>query len=291
MKHKRMLAALLALGLCLVGCREQTPEETQPLPEPEIVVLENPAMEEQVILEVEGVRVTALKYAREELDGETLRQGFLVRVENENEFPMQVLSSWRGATVNGCNMPCDFGVLVPAEGAGEAFLGIDRALLYQAGISEIRQFSLPLDVTDDYGTGFAEEAYTREIRTAHSGEPEEAPKIPGTVLIDQDGFRVIGRYVTGEKPETLYFYVDNDLEEEAMCFSGNFAADGVEANIMTEDFIEPHNKTIILVENITDYLKNAGAKDLDTLSLTFVAKTTDNLATLARGDDLILTAE
>lgn len=167
-------------------------------------------VEEQVILEQNGIKVTLKSLSHDSFMGPELK----VLVENTSEQNVTVQTD--SVSVNGIMIQSLFSCEVaPGKSANDG-ISLMNSDLEQAGIKKIQNVELKFHVfdTSSYSTLF--DSDTIYIATSLDGTEEQAVDDGGVVLLEQDGIKLTVKEADSDSSfwgADIYIYVENNTDK------------------------------------------------------------------------------
>ena len=219
---KNKTAALLlcgSLALCGCGASEEPEEEksstsisveqTEPAPEEEKDNGLGFDVEEQVILDANGVTITADGLEINEHTGD-----YKLGLNVDNTTDQMLTISLRSADVslpagpgsysyiNGFQVSSTCLIDIPAQGSAEDACFLEKAVLDEAGITQISSIELGFTVHDaDYNDILDGSQSICTVKTTLERDGDTRPADDMQVVYDQNGFQILARFVPGETDE------------------------------------------------------------------------------------------
>lgn len=146
-------------------------------------------IEEQVLLDRDGVKITAKEYVKEPIWGE----GIKVLIENSSDKNIGV--GCNALIVNNYMITDLFSSTVAAGKKANEVIYFSSSALNEAGIDCIGQIEIYFRVYDgdSYDTLLEAEGVT--IKTSGFEQMDVTPADAGTELYNKDGIRIVGKYV------------------------------------------------------------------------------------------------
>ena len=271
-KSTRTFASLLSLALLLGGCAQRAAVTEVPATTmvPETSYLETsgdlPAMEETVILDRDGVRITAKESAREVLGQEVLSQGFYLTVENSNDRAVSVTLGQ--ALVNHCALPGFVQTHVPANSQEQGYLSFLSSCLSQAGIQQIGQADVTFNLANADALICAD-AQARAINTSALEAVDENPQIPGTEIYNRDGLRIVAKYNEDHSIQHMDFFASNHGERDLLLTWETVTVNGQQIGAVGQLPVPAVTHAIGQITLPPDTLQDLGIQDVTELMVSF----------------------
>ena len=167
-------------------------------------------IEEQVLLDQEGIKITALEMTDDSIWG----KGIKVLIDNNSDKSVGV---GLDALIVNNYMISDLFVtdVAPGKSANETIY-ISSSALEQAGIENIGQVELYFRAydSDSYEDIFESDLVT--ITTSRFEDMDVDITVEGTELLNQDGIKIVGRYVDEDSfwGSGILLYIENSTDKD-----------------------------------------------------------------------------
>lgn len=178
-------------------------------------------IEEQVIMEQNDIRVTALAFEQNAFQMPALR----VLIENSSDIPLvwQALN----ASVNGIMIRTDFASAVAPGGSTKDEISFLPIYLEEAGIETISEIGLRFSFAEDHSFAFLFESDIITIPTSAAGYTQPLDD-SGSVILDQDGFRVVIQelYETFSGDAAVRILIQNNSDNDILIHFSDLSVNG-----------------------------------------------------------------
>ena len=181
-----------------------------------------PTIDEQVLLDQKGIKVTAKEYVEDSIWGE----GIKVLIENNSDKNVSV--SLNALIVNNYMISDSFYSSVAAGKKANETMYISSSALEAAGIDSIGQIELYFHVydSDSYDKIFDSDVVT--IQTSAFSEMDVTPSESGTELYNGNGVRVVGKFVDEDSfwGTAVLLYLENTSGKNVRVSCENMSING-----------------------------------------------------------------
>ncbi len=300
-KILRMLSLIVALSLfaaiALCGCSVENPggivvstqgnDSKNEIYIPtegttESVVEDLNTIDEQVMVDRDGVKITAKEYVRDSLFGE----GIKVLVENTSEKNVGIQCN---AVIVNNYMITDFFVCDVAAGKkSNETIYLLSTELEAAGIENIGQVELYFNVydADTYDTLFETECIT--VQTSGFADMDVTPSDSGVELYNQNGIRIVGKVVDEDSfwGSAVLLYLENNCGENVYVSCENMSINGFMVDGYLYSLIYDGKMSI---DEITIFQTDLDENNIDTIEeieLSFHVFEVDTFETVAETDPI-----
>ena len=313
-KRSRALALVLCLGifsLLAIGSSSSEEAETKEIVVPETLqeeiadVLEDAqesldemvveeavavsevTIQEQVLFEQEGIKVTATEYVTDSIWGD----GIKVLLENNSDKTVTV--SCDALIVNNYMISDLFVSEVASGKKANETMYLSSSELKAAGIESVGQVEIYFNVFDSetYDTVFKSECVT--IQTSEFANMDTVPDDTGTELYNADGIRIVGKTVDENSfwGTAILLYCENN--------SGKNVGISVEEMSINGFMMSPFFSTTVYdgkmaINEITIFssdLEENGISAIEDVELKFHIYNADTYDTIADSDAITFTAQ
>jgi len=209
---------------------EKETEETEKETEAVVETTENApvsgeiSIDEQIIVDKDGVVITVMSYENDEFYGPTI----VTQIENNTEQDLSM--SIYSAIVNGIAIDGSLYCDVAAGKKANTEICLDPADLAVSGITTIKDIELIFEGYDSvtYDTLFMSDSAA--FSTSADASFVQMIDDSGSVVYDDNGIRIIMKETVevDEFGDTYFvFYVENNLDVEIAVFSENVSVNGI----------------------------------------------------------------
>ena len=168
------------------------------------------SIEEQVLLDQEGIKITALEMVDDSIWG----KGIKVLIDNNSD--KSVVVGLDALIVNNYMISDLFAShIAPGKSAYETIY-ISSSALEQAGINNIGQVELYFNI---YDSDSYEDIFEADVVTIHTSAYDNMDvdiSVEGSELVNQDGIRIIGKYVDEDSfwGSAILLYIENSSDKD-----------------------------------------------------------------------------
>ncbi len=223
---------------------------------------EVPTIQEQVLMDEGGVKVTALSMGYEEFWGPMVK----VLVENNSQQEVSVMVD-RGA-VNGLMMHMSMGSELKPGKKENTDISLRNETLQEYGIDTIGTLEMVFVVveTADYETLYQSPPVLLETSAAGQVSTPAPPK--GVKVFDEQGLTASFLTFGSEEnyPVTLEFYVENNSEETYSVSANDTSLNGFMTYGIVYGMILPGNAAYVTMEFTEDDLAECGVSSIADLT-------------------------
>lgn len=245
-------------------------------------------VEEQVLLEQDGIKVTLKELALDEMFGPELK----VCIENSSAQNVTVQTS--GVSVNGIMIESIFSCDVAAgKNANDGITLLDTDL-EQAGINAIQNVELTFHVfdTDSFNTLFDSDTIT--ISTSLDGTGEQAVDDSGVLLVDENGIKITVKEVDSENSfwgADIYIYVENNTETDVTVQAANTSINGFMVEPYFSCDVTAGKKAYDTITFMESNLEENNITSIDSMDISFHVFNTEDFNTIFDTDTLSVSFE
>ena len=285
--RKRMFTLILsaALALSLTACGEptQTPIEgggsgavSQSEPQPaETAVTITP---DTVLMDEGGLVITAKEFVVDELWG----PGVKVLVENKSDKNLSV--SCNSMSVNGY-MVSDllFVSNVAAGKKANETLFFSQDDLKKAGITTVADVRVSFHVYDSDSYSGVCDTDEIQLKTSAFGTVEQPAKDDGKELYNQNGVRIVGKYVEEDSfwGAGVLLFMENTTDQDVIIQCDDMSINGFMVDPLFSSTVNDHRMALSEITVLSGDLEANGIQSVDEVELTFRIMKASNYHTIA----------
>ena len=292
-KSIRVLALILALSLFAAmalgsGSSEEGKEiVTNPPASDEVEqVSDLPTIEEQILMDQDGIKITAKEYVDDSIWGE----GIKVLIENNSDRNVGV--GLNALIVNNYMITDLFASSVAAGKKANETIYISSSALEAAGIDSIGQIELYFHVydSDSYNTLFDADVVT--IQTSAFSEMDVTPADSGTELYNGNGVRVVGKFVNEDTfwGTAVLLYLENTSGKNVSVSCENMSINGFMVTPYFTSTIYDGKMAIDEITILSTDLEENGIEAVEELELAFHIYDPDTYRTIVDTDPIVFSA-
>lgn len=221
---------------------------------------------EQVLLEQDGIKITAKELAEDSLWGPELK----VLIENSSDKNVTV--QVRSMSVNGIMTEPLFSVDIAAGKSANDAITLMSTELEKAGITTIQnmEFAFHVFATESWDTIFdSENIY---LATSADGTETQAVDDAGQLVLEQDGISVTVKEVDSEDSfwgADIYVYIQNDSEQDITVQARSVSINGFMVEPMFSCDITAGKKAYDTITFLDTDLTENGIENIDELDISF----------------------
>jgi hypothetical protein len=199
---------------------------------------------ETVLLDQDGIRITAKEIVNDSIWG----KGIKVLIENESDKNVGVQCNT--LVVNNYMISDLFSGTVAAGKKDNETITLLSTGLEEAGIDTISEINVSFHIfdADSYDTMFDTDEIT--IKTSAYGKVDQPVMDSGTELLNKDGVRIVGKYVTEDSfwGAGVLLFIENTSDKDVLVQSDNMSINGY---MVTPYFSCQVNKGRMALDTIT----------------------------------------
>ncbi len=223
-----------------------------------------PTITETVLVDQDGLKITALELAEDPIWGIELK----LLIENNSNQNMNI--QCQSLVINNYMMTDLFSASVAAGKKSNEAVTFYSSSLEAAGIETIAEIDVSFYVFDDnYMTLFD----TAEIQlpTSAYGTVEQAPMDDGKELLNQNGIRIVGRYVEENSfwGAGVLLYMENNSGQDVMIQCDNMSINGYMVTPYFSSTVNNGRMSMDEISILSTDLEDNGITSIETIELTF----------------------
>lgn len=317
--RRKVLAALISMGIlasALSGCAssdsgtaksivpaaestaaESRAEETSPDPgsaptAETSVAAETEAtapvtIEEQVLVDQDGIRITATEYVTDVFFGDGIR----VLIENDSEEDRMI--SCNALIVNDYMITDLFAAEVAAGKKSNETIDLMNSELEAAGIDTVGKIEIYFNVFDPstYETVFATDCCT--IETSQIANMDTVPDETGTELYNDGGIRIVGKAVDENSfwGTAILLYAENNSGRNVVIQADDLSVNGFMMTPYFSATVYDGKKIIDTIEILSSELDENGITSVEDMELKFHILDEETYDTIADSDVISFSAK
>lgn len=231
---------------------------------------------EQVLMDAEGVRITAKGYETDDIWGD----GVQLLIENDSEKNVGVSCS--ALIVNNYMISDLFSTKVAAGKKANETMYLSSSELEAAGIENVGQIEICFYLfdPDSYETTYEADLVT--IKTSHYDDMDTTPNDEGTELVNENGIRIVGRYVDENSfwGNAIVLYLENTTDENVTVQCDDMSVNGYMVTPYFSCMLYPHKMAVDDITLMESELEENNITSVDEVELTFHVFDTDTYDTV-----------
>lgn len=307
MKKKQFLAVFMAVSIfmsfAIFGCKGSSSESTRAITgagdtgsgveskEAEKTTKgssSTPSIEEAVVYEKDGIKITAKEYTTESIWGDGIK--FLI----ENDTTKNIMVSCKALIVNNYMISDLFATEVAAGKKTNETMHLSSSQLKQAGIDVIGLIECYFHIsdTDTYGTIADSECVS--IKTSLYNQMDTTADDSGEVLYNNGGIKIIGKYVNDSDfwGSAVLFYIENSSDRNVSIQTENVSINGFTFDAaLFSSTVYAGKKAYDKMTLLSSELKENGIDSVNEISLKFKIYDPDTYKDIAKSDEITFKAK
>lgn len=233
-------------------------------------------IEEQVLFDHDGVKITAKEYVTDSIWGE----GIKLLIENDGEKTVGV--SCDDLIVNDYMMSNMFSASVaPGKKVNET-LDLFSTELEAAGITNVGQVEIQFHLYDEetFETTYTAELVT--IKTSNYENMDTTPDDAGQELYNEDGIRIVGKYVDEDSfwGSAVLLYMENNSGRDVIISSEDLSVNGYMITSLLSSHVNDGKKCIDEITLFSESLEENNIESIDEIELRFEILDPDTYETI-----------
>lgn len=234
-------------------------------------------VEEQVLLEQEGIKITL-----KELDNEAW-MGPELKVLIENTTDKNVTVQANNVSVNGIMIEDIFSSDVAAGKSANDTITLMSSDLEKAGIEVIQNVELKFHVFDTDSWDRIFDSDTIRIATSMDGTSEQEVDDSGTVVVDKDGIKITIKEADNEESfwgADIYIYVENNTEKNVTVQADSTSINGFMVEPYFSCDVAAGKKAFDSITFMESDLEKNNITSIDNMEIKFHVYDTDSTETI-----------
>lgn len=244
-------------------------------------------IEEQVLLEQDGVKITAQELVNDTFWG----KGIKLLIENNSDKNLGV--GCKALIVNNYMITDLFSSSIAAGKKSNEIVYISSSELEASGISNIGQIDLYFNIynSDSYETIFDSECIT--IKTSEFDKMDSVALDEGTELFNQDGIRIIGKYVDDKSfwGSAVLLYLENKSDKNIGISCDNMSVNGFMVTPLFSSTVYSNRMAIDDITIMSNELEENGIESIDEIEMNFRIYSEDTFSTIAETGPITFSAK
>lgn len=261
---------------------EKTSEEEKKSDVPVI-----PTIEETVILEHEGVKVTAKEYTADSIWGD----GIKLLVENNGDKSVGV--SCENVIVNDYMLTDFFSTTVAAGKKDNETLYLSSSELEAAGVTNVGKVEVQLYLydADSYSTIYTGELV--EIQTSEYANMDTTADNVGAELYNENGVRIVGKYVNEDSfwGAAVLLYVENNTGRDITVSCEDLSVNGFMVDCWFYCDVVAGKKAVEEITLFDSTMEENGITSIEDIELVFTAYDSNTYADIFKSEPISFSAK
>ena len=242
-------------------------------------------IEEQVLLDQEGLKITAKEYVEDTIWGE----GIKLLVENNTQKNLGV--NCKAVIVNNYMITDLFSASIAAGKKSNETLYMTSNQLEAAGIENIGQVEMYFHVydSDSYDTIFDADVVT--LKTSAFEDMDVTAEVSGTVLYEANGIKVMGKYVDEDSVwgAAVLLYLENNTDKNVAVSCENMSINGFMVTPLFHSDVYSGKKAVDDITILSSDLEENSITKIEEIEVSFRIYNSDTYDTIADSDPVKLT--
>lgn len=241
---------------------------------------------EQILMEKDGIKVTATGY------GESSLWGPEVKLLLENTTDNGVVVQIRNMSVNGIMTDCMFSCEVAAGKKANDEITFMKSSLSDAGISLIQnmEFNFYVYNAQDWTQSFESEPVY--LATSADGMADQAVDNAGQLILEQDGISITVREVDSKDSfwgADVYLCIENNSDKNITVQARSVSLNGYMVTPMFSSNVAAGKTGLDSITFLSSELEDNGIADIEEMEISFHIFDTDSWTTFLESDAITVT--
>lgn len=246
-------------------------------------VSENVYVEEQTLLEQDGVKITLKELEKENLMGPELK----LLIENNSEQNLTIQT--RETSVNGIMIESLFSCDVAAGKSANDGIAFMSSELEEAQINVLQNFELSFHIfnTETWDTVF--DTDTIKISTNLDGSEEQAVDSSGVLLLEQNGVKITVKEADDQNSfwgADIYIYVENNTDKSITVQAASVSVNGFMVQPYFSCEVAAGKKSYDTITFMEEELKENNIESIDDMEVSFTVFDSDSFDTVLETEPL-----
>lgn len=242
--------------------------------------MEAVTIEEQVLVEQDGIKITATEMTEDSFWG----QGVMLLIENDSDKNISV--GCKALIVNNYMITDLFSTSVAAGKKVNEPMYFTSRQLKAAGITNVGQIEMYLHITDkdSWTTLFDPECIV--IQTSAYEHMDTEIEVEGKELYNQDGIRIVGQYVDENSfwGTAVLLYTENTSGKNVKISCDNMSINGFMVSPIFSSTVYDGKKSFDDITIFSSDLEQNGIETVEEIELSFEILDPDNYSEIAKSD-------
>ena len=244
-------------------------------------------IEEHVLVEQDGIKITALEYVRDSIWGD----GIKVLIENESEKDVTV--GCDALIVNDYMIHDLFGSEIAAGKKSNATIYLSSSELKAAGIDTVGRIEIYFHAydADSYDRIFTTDCI--EIETSAIDSMDTTVNDEGTELYNDGGIRIVGKTVDENSfwGTAILLYIENESGRNVGISVDDMSVNGFMLTPYFSTTVYDGKKAVDDITIMSSELKENGITSIEEVELKFHIYDNDSYETIADSDPITFSAQ
>ena len=244
-------------------------------------------IEEQVIFDMDGVKMTALSYQTGGWSGDS------IKVLIENNSGKKVGVGCDALIVNDYMISTLFSSTIDDGMKANETIDLYNSQLSAAGIDNVGKVEVKFHLfdPDSFMTTTKGETYT--IQTNHFDDMDLTPNDAGKELYNDNGVRIVGKYVNDDTiwGNAIVLYLENNTDQDIVVQCDTMAINGFMMTPFFSSEIYANKRAISEITLMSSELEENGIEKVQDVQVTFKILAADTFMTIATSDPIQFSVE
>ncbi len=245
-----------------------------------------PTIEEQVLVDTAGIKITAKEYTTDSIWGD----GIKLLIENTSDSDYTI--GCDALIVNDYMITDLFACDIAAGKSANETMYLSSTELNAAGIDSVGRIEMYFHAYDsNYSQIFSGEY--AEIQTSEFSNMDTTPNDAGTELYNEGGIRIVGKTVDENSfwGTAILLYVENNSGRNVGINVDNMSINGFMMNPVFSTQVYDGKKAIDDITILSSDLEENGIESIEDVELKFHIYDSDSYATIADSDPIVFSAQ
>lgn len=244
------------------------------------------SIEEQVLLDQDGIKITATEYVTDSIMGD----GIKLLVENNSDTDYTI--GCDELIVNDYMIADLFSVDVAAGKKSNEMMYLSSSELKAAGIDTVGKVEMYFHAYDANWDDLFQNVYS-EIETSEFANMDTTPNDEGTELYNENGIRIVGKTVDENSfwGTAILLYIENTSGKNVGISVDNMSINGFMMTPYFSTTVYDGKKAIDDITIMSSDLEENGIESIDEVELKFHIYDEDSYDTIADSDAITFSAK
>lgn len=247
-----------------------------------------PTIEEAVVYDVDGIKITAKEYVSDSIWGDGIK--FLI----ENDTTKNIMVGCNALIVNNYMISDLFATEVAAGKKTNETMTLSSSQLKAAGIDVIGQIEVYFHIYDNDTYDNIADTDCVLIKTSLYDQKDTKADDSGEVLYEKDGIKIIGKYVNDSDfwGAAVLLYVENNSDRNVVIQAENVSINGFTFDsAIFSSTVYAGKKAYDDITLFSTELEENGIKSVEEVSLRFQIMDPSTYATIDKSDEITFKAK
>lgn len=244
-------------------------------------------IDEQILLEKNGLRVTAKELVNDSIWG----KGIKVLIENDNDKNVRIIC--KALIVNNYMISDLFSATVASGKKSNETIYLLSSQLEASGIDNIGEIEIYFHVfdSDSHQTYFDSERVV--IQTSDYANMDSTALDDGKELLNQNGIRVVGKYVDNNSfwGKAVLLYIENTSGKNVGVSCDNMSVNGFKITPLFLRTVYDGKMAIDDIKIMSSDLEDNGIESVDNIELKFRIYDNDSYSTIFESEIIAFSVE